>query len=395
MMWTTVVLALSVMVSSVTAITKPVGCSYASGVFTCDYRFVIPLDATAFSPEPQRLVIEEADGTFSNTDFLNFDQVNKTAFDINSPAELTIICITGGGGLMSLDATSFEGMAYFQEIRIINCEFTAVAANAFQNFGAVNHFSFEGGNMDSIDADALVGLNVERDTTLPTPKGTFAMIDVDLVPGGLPTGFFSNMTHANEIILSNSRLYSIDPSLFSTTALARKINLDNNPFTYIPDNIFASVTALGQVSMAGIQWECTCNNLWFLDHFEDNSILFTSAATCTIPSSHYGKTVYAYYNDVCDSGLDCDGGDMPAVNLGGVTCLTVLQIVIYIFAIFGFFGAGAALAIAIHTKRQIGGAGGAPGAARPGGGPKRGAGNRVSQRPPNGTRPPVKKNAFK
>ena len=83
-----------------------------------------------------------------------------------------------------------------------------------------------------------------------------------------------------------------------------------------------------------------------------------------------------------------------AVDLGGVTCLTVLQIVIYIFAIFGFFGAGAALGIAIHTKRQVGGAGGAGGPARPGGGPKRGAGNRVSQRPPAGTRPPVKKNAF-
>ena len=77
-----------------------------------------------------------------------------------------------------------------------------------------------------------------------------------------------------------------------------------------------------------------------------------------------------------------------------MTCLTVLQLVIYIFAIIGFFGGMAALIMAIQVKRQVGGAGGVNGPAKPGGGPKRGAGNRVSQRPPAGTRPPVRKNAF-
>ena len=72
--------------------------------------------------------------------------------------------------------------------------------------------------------------------------------------------------------------------------LILRINLDNNPFTYLPDNVFAAITALGTVSMAGINWECTCNNLWFLDWFSENNILFTSAATCTLPSSHYGET---------------------------------------------------------------------------------------------------------
>ena len=80
-------------------------------------------------------------------------------------------------------------MSFYNEIRIVNCEFTSIPASSFSNFGAVNYFSFEGGNMDSIDADALLGLNVIKDSTLPTPKGTFAMIDVDLVPGGLPTGW--------------------------------------------------------------------------------------------------------------------------------------------------------------------------------------------------------------
>ena len=68
------------------------------------------MNASDFVPEPQRLVIEEASGTFSSSDFVDFDRVNITAFDINFPAELTIICQTGGGGLMTLDNSSFTGV---------------------------------------------------------------------------------------------------------------------------------------------------------------------------------------------------------------------------------------------------------------------------------------------
>ncbi|KAL8587274.1 hypothetical protein ACOMHN_045521 [Nucella lapillus] len=344
--------SVGVMVGGALAITKPSGCSYSSGVFTCDYRLVLPLDANGFLPEPQRLVLEEASGTFSSTDFVNFDQVNKTSFDINFPAELTISCTTGGGGLMNLDATSFTGMSYFNEIRIINCEFTAMPASSFANFGAVNYFSFQGGNMDSIDPDVLLGLNVIKDSALPDPRGFFGLIDVDLVPGGLPTGIFSNMTQAHEVTVSNSRLFTIEKSIFGEVTSAGVINLDNNPFTYIPDNIFSSATGLWAVSMAGISWECTCNNLWFLTHFEDNNILFNSPIKCTLPSSHYGVTAYKYYSDVCDSGPKCAEGSIPSVDVG-VTCLTVLQIVIYVFAMFAFGFGITALIIACKANWEL------------------------------------------
>ncbi|XP_076451306.1 uncharacterized protein LOC143287247 [Babylonia areolata] len=387
-----------VMVGVALAITKPNGCTYSSGVFTCDYRYVLPLDANAFTPEPQRLVIEEVSGTFSSTDFVNFNNVNKSAFDINFPAELTIYCTTGGGGLLNLDSTSFTGMGFYNEIRIINCEFTAIAASAFANFGSVNHFSFEGGNMDGIDSDALLGLNVIKDLSLPSPKGSFALIDVDLVPGGLPAGFLSNMTQAHELTLTNSRLYTIDLDTFSAAATVKKFNLDNNPFTYLPDNLFSAAKGLGAVSMAGISWECTCNNLWFLKHFSDNDILFNSPATCTLPSSHFGATAYKYYSDICDSGPKCAEGTIPSVDVG-VTCLTVLQIIIYVLAVFAFGFGITALIIACQTRSKLkamsgGGGGKKAGGGGGGGGPKRGGNNRVSQRPPAGTRPPVKKNAF-
>lgn len=398
-MTTTVFLLLSLMMmmmmTRVVDAAKPSGCSESSGVYTCDYRFVVPMAATDFDPPPQRLILEEVDGTLAATDLTAFANVDQTLFDINYAAQLTIICITGGGGVVTLDSTSFTDMEFYDEIRIINCGFTSIPASAFSRLGSVNHFSLEGGTVDSIDADALLGLNVIRDASLPVPRGSFAMIDVTVVPAGLPQGFFSNMSEAREIILSNCNLFSIDLDLFSAAALVTSINLDHNTFTTLPDNAFKSITALGTVSMAAIAWECSCNDLWFIDYFNENSILLTSAVTCTLPSTYFGKTAHNYYGDICDTGLKCDGGGMPAVDLGGVTCLTVLQIVIYVFAIIGFFGGMAALAIAIHTKRQVGGAGGAGGPARPGGGgPKRGAGNRISQRPPNGTRPPVKRNAF-
>ncbi|KAK7490991.1 hypothetical protein BaRGS_00017863 [Batillaria attramentaria] len=323
------------LVGMTSAVTKPTGCSYSLGVFTCDYS------------------------------------VNTSSFDINYPAELTIQCQTGGGGLMTLAADSFTNLGYYNNIRIINCEFTAMPASSFANFGTVNYFSLEGGNMDNVDKDALLGLNVQKDSALPTPLGEFAMIDVDLVPGGLP---------------------AVPLDMFSTTTMVTKLTLDNNPFTYIPDNIFGSMPALGQVSMAGINWECTCNNLWWRDYVNSNGISFISPSTCTLPTSFYGQSTYSYYSRVCDNGLDCDGGKVPAVDFGGVTCLTALQITIYVFAILGFFGAGAALGLAIHTKRQIGGAGGA--GAKPGGmRPKRMSSNRIKNapgsKPPNGTaRPP-------
>nr|KAG5702483.1 hypothetical protein BaRGS_015115 [Batillaria attramentaria] len=313
-------------------------------------------------------LVEECRGTFGASDFLNFNSVNTSSFDINYPAELTIQCQTGGGGLMTLAADSFTNLGYYNNIRIINCEFTAMPASSFANFGTVNYFSLEGGNMDNVDKDALLGLNVQKDSALPTPLGEFAMIDVDLVPGGLPAGFFSNLTQASAITISNSRLYTVPLDMFSTTTMVTKLTLDNNPFTYIPDNIFGSMPALGQVSMAGINWECTCNNLWWRDYVNSNGISFISPSTCTLPTSFY------------------------AVDFGGVTCLTALQITIYVFAILGFFGAGAALGLAIHTKRQIGGAGGA--GAKPGGmRPKRMSSNRIKNapgsKPPNGTaRPP-------
>ncbi|KAL8620322.1 hypothetical protein ACOMHN_059922 [Nucella lapillus] len=271
-------------------------------------------------------------------------------------------------------------MAFYNEIRIVNCDFTTVAASAFTNLGSVNYFSLEGGAVNSMDAGAFLGLNVIKDTSLPTPKGAFEMIDVNVVSAGLPSGIFSNMTQAESITLSNCRLFTIDVDLFSTATMVSKVNLDNNAFTSIPDNVFSPLTGLGSVSMGGINWECTCNDLWFLTHFTDNTIQLTSPATCALPSFYYGKTVHTYYSEVCGSSLKCDGGSLPAVDLAGVTCLTVLQIVIYVFAIIGFFGGMSALSIAIQTKRQIGGAGGVTA-----------SGNRVSQRPPAGTRPPVKK----
>ena len=66
-------------------------------------------------------MIEEASGTFSSTDFLDFDRVNTTAFDINYPAELTIICQTGGGGLMTLDSTSFTGLCVCVCVSVCVC----------------------------------------------------------------------------------------------------------------------------------------------------------------------------------------------------------------------------------------------------------------------------------
>merc|ERR1711974_107951 len=75
----------------------------------------------------------------------------------------------------------------------------------------------------------------------------------------------------------------------------------------------------------------------------------------------------------------CDGGKLPALNLGGVTCLTYLQLAIYVMAIIAFVGVTLALVCHVHTKRQLqrmeeGG----PAQRKAGGGG--GGGNRVANR---------------
>ncbi|RUS83170.1 hypothetical protein EGW08_009070 [Elysia chlorotica] len=122
---------------------------------------------------------------------------------------------------------------------------------------------------------------------------------------------------------------------------------------------FSNMTALSRVSLKAIPWQCTCNNLWFVEDFKRDGIEFESEVVCDTPGQWTGIRGTDYIASVCEE-PQCDTGSLPSVDFG-VVCVTYLQMFIYCLAFLSVLLFPPALYLCIKTRRlaakQSGGSG--------------------------------------
>jgi hypothetical protein len=53
--------------------------------------------------------------------------------------------------------------------------------------------------------------------------------------------------------------------------------------------MFSASKSLGDVSMWGIQWTCTCSELWFIPYTIENNITLHGDILCSAPAEHASK----------------------------------------------------------------------------------------------------------
>merc|ERR1712154_746076 len=81
----------------------------------------------------------------------------------------------------------------------------------------------------------------------------------------------------------------------------------------IPNNMFTGVNGITRVSFENVPFACSCDSLWWLEYFEENGMIIDSETICQTPSSYVGQREQSYHAAVCDQGIKCDGGTLPAL----------------------------------------------------------------------------------
>ncbi|XP_041377286.1 uncharacterized protein LOC121389702 [Gigantopelta aegis] len=311
---------------SVKCLNVPPGCSYASDIFTCNYRFALPLDANLFDPKPQRLKIIEINGLISSADLINFDTMMVMTFNPLYAASLEIRCTQGGGGILTFTQTSFSGFGWVKEVMVVDCEFTHIPEGAFTNFGSLNSLRFEGGNIDNLHSGALKGMNLVKDFGAPVPKGEFIMINTKLVAGGIPVSLFANSGNVTSIKLCNTRIRVLQANVFSGLSKLAYLALSDNTFTYLKAGVFHSGLALVSIEMAHIDWLCSCSNLWFMRFADSNNIKLSGEIFCALPDEWKDKGICVNILELCMAVLvflACLG--LPGIMYFAVTNNTMLK----------------------------------------------------------------------
>ncbi|XP_052097358.1 uncharacterized protein LOC127732366 [Mytilus californianus] len=336
------------------------GCTYvdtdgsARGVYECDYPSVsLPLTYSSFSsPIPQRMKIYNVHGQLPASNptstFSGFSGMGT--LDPDYPASLEIRC--SAGGTLLLFAGTFTGMSYLQELSIINCVISSgFTSSAFSAIGSLNYFLVYGGSLATLANDAFTGLDIQKLSSVPDPKGELAMIGVTLPSTTLPQGLLYSQTNLVSVVLDNLGLTVVRADDFSQNTLLEKISLQYNAFTEISSTIFDGLDLLLSVNLMGTEWNCTCENIWIVNTANASGYEIETGYTCTTPALYEKRTGKEYYIKECEI-------PDPCITEGkgfrwGVECFILYNIIAYAVLLFTLIIGAIALAIVCHVRRDL------------------------------------------
>ncbi|XP_061163140.1 leucine-rich repeat-containing protein 4C-like [Saccostrea echinata] len=340
---------------------NPQGCSYDSSqlLHTCNARaWSLPLAFGTFSPQPQRILLREVDGELPNgtptgPTFSGFSSISTASFDSNYAPELIIRC-TSNGQLIITQA-AFADMGWVEELTIEDCDILSLPVQVFSNFGNLNRFAIIGGSIDAMVGDSFTGMNVEKMTTVPDPRGEFVIKNSRLVSGGFAFGALFSQSNVTSVIIENANLKSIQTDMFYALQKMTYLSLSNNPFTYLPTDLFKGINSLTTVELYGIPWACTCTNIWPPSWLESNNITMNGDAVCGSPTAYENVKMSLYDKEQCPQPDACEKAGQTGFVVGSI-CMTILDIVNYALLFATFVLSLVALGLVIHTKRQVGSA---------------------------------------
>ncbi|KAK3104388.1 hypothetical protein FSP39_000917 [Pinctada imbricata] len=313
----------------------PTGCAYdidssAVGKYRCDYTLSLPnfpIRYTNFSePFPQRIVFYGISGTLpAYATFDAFDSFNYTYQSNDYKNSLELICSDGGS--LQWGVGTFTWMTYLHEVTIKSCNLpSGLISSAFSDFGSLDHLILDGCTIPITATDTFSGLNITKMSDIPDPRGELTITNCDLSGGNFSNGFFDLLTEASALDLSNTGLTNLDVNMFAQMSKVKKINLAHNAFTTLPSNIFHNNTALAVLDLTGIAWDCSCDNLWFLDYASSNYIDIEGPIICNTPTA--GVKARLFFSENCRTYDVCDA--IPGIAIG-IDCFEWFQILSYAF----------------------------------------------------------------
>lgn len=288
-----VIVVLSVYVTLTLGV-DPYGCTYNQAdvrEYICSARsWSLPLVYSDFVNIPQVLKLVDVDGYLpfqSPATFSGFESMNTSVMDTSIVPALHIRCVSGGSLIMSNG--TFSNMGWVKEVRIFDCAILTIPDDVFSSFGTLNYFSIDGGSISNMGVNCFSGVNVERMESVPQPLGMFAIRNSRLTSGELVSGVLYPLINTSIILLENTDMGVINKDLFQTSTRVQYISLKDNPFTYLPDGLFDTVTSLTTFQVSGVNWTCTCKNMWIVTYMKTNNISLIGDIGCASPEAYYSK----------------------------------------------------------------------------------------------------------
>ncbi|CAG2224196.1 unnamed protein product [Mytilus edulis] len=314
---------------------NPVGCSYdaTNVLYTCNARYwSLPLLFSDFTIQPQRILLVDIAGELpasapNGPTFSGFSSTNTALFDGRFSPSLQIMCFVNSDLIIFMD--TFADFDWLDEVIITDCNILSLPVQVFSHIGDVNSFTIEGGSITNMVANSFQGLNVRKITTAPTPKGSFTIRNSQITSGQLAPGALFNINNATTIILENNHITTIGSDTFQGVPHLYNLTLSYNDITSIPESIFTNLHALEHVTIWGVQWDCTCDKLWFIPYASDNNITVNGDIVCYTPAGYYSFHI----GEVCITALD-------VVNFATVLLILILTI-------FGF-----GIIVHLHCKEK-------------------------------------------
>lgn len=277
---------------------QPTGCSYSTetgsrGLYTCDFAVMsLPVTYSAFTnPIPQRIKIRNINGNFPvsspTKSFNGFGSYSTASHDSDFTSYVQLECSTGNpGGQVIISSGTFWQMTYLEELHIKNCRLTnGLPEYVFADIKSLHILTIEGGSIAATSGNSMADFNITVSSALINSRGVLNFTNVALTGGAITSGFFYPLTTVDTIILDNNGLTTVDTSMFSQNTRLRQLFIRNNPITSIPNNMFSGLDALTFVELSGMSLTCSCENVWFIKHFNDNNITLGDGALCSMSTN--------------------------------------------------------------------------------------------------------------
>ncbi|XP_060075679.1 platelet glycoprotein V-like [Ylistrum balloti] len=345
-------LALLIVGVTLTLAVDPQGCTYDSTTkeYNCNARsWSLPLVYSDFDNVPQVLKLIEIDGALSYTGpatFSGFENVNTALFDGNIVPALHLRCVAGGS-LIIYNGT-FANMDWVNELRIFDCMILSIPDDVFSSFGTLNYFSIDGGSISNMGFNSFNGVNIERMNSVPEPLGLLAFRNTQITSGALPNGALYSLSNVSTIILDNTHMRVVQKDMFQASTKVSHISMKNNPFIALPADMFDKTTSLTTLEISGIDWVCTCPNLWIWTFLSSHNVSLFGDIVCASPTANLRAS--EYYNQQCDTTSPC--GENTGVVIG-TYCYLIADIVFHGVLLITFIIALIAFAMIVHLKRQM------------------------------------------
>ncbi|KAK3104563.1 hypothetical protein FSP39_005059 [Pinctada imbricata] len=314
----------------------PTRCTYPTRSF--------PITYSTFTTSVQRLEIVGMTGTLSANSFVGFGSVS--GLDAGWPSSLLIRCASGGS--LTLVSNSFNTMSYIDTLTIENCAIASLPAQAFLGFTTLDSLFITGGSIAGFDSGTFTNLAINA-TGIANSVGGLTIKDTAITGGTVPNDLFSGLAGMQSLVLDNVGLSELTATHLAGLTALRTLTVINNNVTLLASGMFDPLKALSYVDLGLNNWECSCDNLWFLTYFPENHVNLRTMAICSTPTA-YANTKATLFYDTCPKPDAC--GDQTGIVLSGI-CFTIYQIVTYVLLVITLVVSCIALGLICKTRADL------------------------------------------